>query len=237
MEELKVMAQSPSSLKLFQTCPKQYKARYIDKTIKASSSPAMERGSAIHACMEAEVLGRPAAWPPGEEKVRDYGRSVLKDVLLLDQVNAPRSRWQVATEFSLAMDRAGDSTEWFSPSGYLRSRTDLVIIPPAGIKLGIIVDWKTGRSPGEAQQLLINAVCMTANYGPRRYECCFVYLDQRRVETFSFDIDADLPQSKNPEMEKLRYELNLLEHSHMIDSFPARRGPACRWCQLAAACS
>jgi hypothetical protein len=197
----------------------------------------MERGSAIHACMEAEVLGRPAAWPTGEEKVRDYGRSVLKDVLLLDRIAAPYSRWQVVTEASVAVDRAGDVTDWFSPTGYVRSRVDLVIMPPGGIGQGIIVDWKTGKSPGEAQQLLINTVCMAANFGLRRYDAYFIYLDMQRMEAYSFDADADLPRSKNPELEKLRYELNLLEHSHAIGSFPARRGPGCRWCQIAAACS
>jgi hypothetical protein len=224
-----MMTQSPSSLKLFQTCPRQYKARYIEKLIKFEGNEFTRRGEAIHACMEAEIKHTEAPWPEGEDRVKEFGLKLIRETLNMDETG---KSCLVVTEAGLAIGRDGYSVAWNDPNGCLRSRVDLAIIPPA-YNIGFIIDWKTGKTAGSYQQLLINALCLVPEYGPRTYEGMFVYLDQQRIEKYTLPVPARLPKiNGSAYVDDLRRTLDRLEAAYKNDSFPEQRSPACRWCEL-----
>lgn len=114
---------SYSSLKLYKQCPKQYKALYIDKSIKRQSSPALEKGIRMHKHMEDAVnhatkLPRTLAkWEPLVSKLRRAGAEAEKEFAVTEQL---------------------EPTTFWSKNAWLRGKVD-IMLP------GRVIDFKSGQ--------------------------------------------------------------------------------------------
>ena len=57
------MKHSFTSISLFLKCPQRYKAQYVDRRVPRTSSPALERGNAIHEQLETSLKAKADAPP------------------------------------------------------------------------------------------------------------------------------------------------------------------------------
>jgi RecB family exonuclease len=224
------MAQSPSSLKLFAECPYKYKARYIQRLYKFEGNVYTKRGELIHALMEEECQQETVPnWPDNELKVREFGRRVLYEDLKLNEL-VMGGGWDILIEDDRAITKAGLPTGWVTPDAWLRSRVDLALVPQQAEK-GVIVDWKTGKTPGDPAQLTINAMCLQHKTGLERWIGSFVYLDQRNITTYEINLTPE-----DPWVTWVRETMETLYLSHEHNAFPKRPSPKCRWCEVKGAC-
>jgi len=137
---------SYSQLSLFQTCPRAWKFRYVDR-LPSIPSPAAEQGQKIHEAinkyithLEKNKLKSDVTWlklkdgldvhPDGIELIEKFVNSF---VLNLDT--------HLASERQIAVDEEGNRVDWWSEKAWFRGIIDKIDIEP---ERTIITDFKTG---------------------------------------------------------------------------------------------
>ncbi|MDR1871987.1 MAG: PD-(D/E)XK nuclease family protein [Deltaproteobacteria bacterium] len=228
-----MMTQSPSSLKTFINCPALYKARYIDKIIKFTGNAATERGELIHKRMEELCLGSALSpdWGTNGDGAKLYGQNFINEVLKIGSLREKGVK--IYVERQIAINAKGEIVDWWDKSAILRSRIDLFIDMEYA---GAVIDWKTGRTPGDPLQLLINAMCLYPLNPKTRYDGYFVYLDQAKVDSSTMIFDTAPLNSENGKVLELRLWLEKLERAYAENTFPATANNDCRWCDLRSNC-
>lgn len=83
------MKHSYTSLSLFLKCPSRYKAQYIDKRVPRTSSPALERGVAIHGELEKALINKTPV-PPYWVDQRLWDNLLKLPVEVEGKVETPR---------------------------------------------------------------------------------------------------------------------------------------------------
>jgi hypothetical protein len=213
---------------MFVGCPRRYKAKYVTKEIKFVTSPALERGSKIHTLMERHCRGHdPVGWPLEESECEASAKKFLET---LAPAEKRASGWLVGVERELAIDDNFQAVGFWDPNAILRCKVDLMMIPPDKSKV-LLVDWKTGKTPGSFQQLIINALCLVPEYGyTRNYVGAFVYLDKGDLELRDIDL------KDRTHRDKVLGLLKIIKEAGESDDFPAVEGDGCRWCEIKEKC-
>ena len=155
---------SYSAWSLYKGCPAAYEAAYIHGTKRSPPSPAMARGTRIHALAENYVLGKINGMP-------DELASFSAHLNELKRVGAHVEEWW-------AVDKDWQPVTKDSPQVFLLSRTDAYVHEP-GVALDVI-DYKTGKvydDHGEQGELY---GCVGYAHYPdvERVSVEFWYLDQ-----------------------------------------------------------
>jgi RecB family exonuclease len=223
-----VRAQSFSSLKTFIDCPRLYKAKYLDDQIPYEQSPAARRGDELHRRMEAAVLALPELpdWPDEPTAAAN----AAKFIDALDMANLKAKNWRMMTELELAVDKSGAKADYRSPDAWLRGRVDLVLAAPDKSKV-LVMDWKSGRTPGDPLQLIVSSALLVPYFGVRDYLGLFGYLDGGTMDMYTINLKSEATrlQAFGPAAE--------LEKAWESGPWPTRRGgPGCRWCAVKALC-
>jgi CRISPR/Cas system-associated exonuclease Cas4 (RecB family) len=124
------MAHSYSSWSTYTKCPALYKYQYLDRIGKKTTSPQMERGTAIHQSVEDYILKKADKLHP--EIHVNWGEYVYR--LMITSRCEPEVKW--------AFDKRWNRVEFDDPNAYIRGVLDLKWENPidAGIK-----EWKTGK--------------------------------------------------------------------------------------------
>ena len=158
-----------SKLQTYEECPRKFAFQYINK-LSQPSSPALERGSRIHASCEAYINGWDKVIDPDLEKWEEQ----------LDELKAKSPKTEQAWGFDQDWNLLSD---WFQPATWLRAKADAIY--RAGDVLTVI-DFKTGKYkvPPEAQ-IELYAICGLA-----------VYPDAETVRTEYWFIDSGNVLSK-----------------------------------------
>ena len=219
--------ESYSSIKTFRDCPRQYRAKYVDRDLPYEQSPAAERGDRIHAGMEAMVCGAQDHIP--DEPVVTANAKRFLDVLRIDRL-VDRG-WRIFTEDQVAITENFEKLDYHDKRAWLRGRLDLVLIPPDPERMStVVVDWKTGKTPGDRLQLEVATALLLPYCGKGRYLGVFAYLDQGRMERFEFDGGGDF-------IAPIGLAMHLLKYSWANNHWPAEPGgPGCRWCRMTERC-
>jgi len=102
---------SPSSLKLYDTCPRQYQARYITNETPFTDTEATIYGKRMHAALEHAIDGT----TPLPDEFRHLQRVV-------DTVRGYPGR--INTEIELAVDHGGYAIPFNDPAATLRNILD-----------------------------------------------------------------------------------------------------------------
>lgn len=120
---------SYSSLKKFETCPRQYYETKIAKSVIDEPGEAAKLGSVIHKHMEDHLTGA-APMPKQYNRYRGYADTILK--------------WPGTTtpEYQLALTKEMTPTTFTSPDAWGRGMIDVLNIDGNTAK---IVDWKNGK--------------------------------------------------------------------------------------------
>jgi putative RecB family exonuclease len=243
---------SPSRAGDFMTCPLLFRVRTIDRLPQAPSSAAT-RGTVVHAVLE-RLYDLPAAQrtldaatallAPEWERLRAAEPAVAE---LFDD-DAALTAWLASARDLLAGYFALEDPTRLEPA----ERERLVeVVLPGGLRLrGIVdrldrapsgevrvVDYKTGRAPGEAFearalfQMKFYALVLWRTTGtvPRLLQ--LMYLGDREVLRLSPD-EADLRATER----KLLALWEAIERATQLREFRSRPSALCGWCDHQALC-
>ena len=243
---------SPSRAGDFMTCPLLYRFRTIDRLPQAPSQAAT-RGTVVHAALEAlfdlpaaeRTLERAAALvPPAWEAVLEAEPEVAS--LFADEAELAAwltsARALLAGYFSLEdptrlePSAREQAVEVLLPGGLrLRGIVDRIDVAPTGEVR--VVDYKTGRAPGEMFeakalfQMKFYALVLWRTRGtvPRLLQ--LMYLGDREVLRYSPD-EADLLAVER----KVVALWEAIERATQLRDFRPRPSRLCDWCDHQALC-
>lgn len=147
----KSKAHSYSSLKAFETCPRQYHEVRVLKKHPFVETEEQRYGNRLHKAAELYVL-RGTPLEPEFEFIRG----------LLDTLKAKAGAKHPEQE--LCVTPKLHPTGWWDADGYLRGKVDLVILQPER-KHAFVVDYKTGKDKYiDTDQLDICALLLFQHY-------------------------------------------------------------------------
>jgi putative RecB family exonuclease len=243
---------SPSRAGDFMTCPLLFRYRTIDRLPQAPS-PAATRGTLVHAVLE-RLFDAPAA-----ERTPEAAAALLQpewerlaaeepEVLEMFADEAELSSWLVSARELLDGYFALEDPRRLEP---VERETYVEVLLPGGLQLrGIVdrldqaptgelrvVDYKTGRSPGEAFegkalfQMKFYALVLWRTRGvvPRRLQ--LMYLGNREVLAYTPD-EADLLATEK----KLLALWEAIEQALQARDFRPKPSRLCDWCDHQAFC-
>jgi putative RecB family exonuclease len=243
---------SPSRAGDFMTCPLLYRFRSIDRLPQAPS-PAALRGTVVHSALErlfdlpaaertlqaAEALVGPA-WEAVREAEPDVAAMFVDDAALAEWLTSARALLEgyFALEDPRRLEPASREqlVEVVLPGGLrLRGIVDRLDVAPSGDVR--VVDYKTGRAPGEMFegkalfQMKFYALVLWRTRGtvPRLLQ--LMYLGDREVLRYSPD-EADLLAVER----KVVALWEAIERATQLREFRPRRSRLCDWCDHQALC-
>lgn len=209
------IAISHTSLSTYQTCPKQYHAKYITKEVKFQQTEHTIYGNRMHEAMEHRLRSKT---PLPEEF------AALEDTALAVE----QMKGHLMVEMELAVTRDLEPTQFFAKDVWLRGKADVIVFNPE-TGLLCIFDWKTGKPKKETQQLKIMALAAFYSLkGVKKIRVAFVYTKTGDVDREEFTVEQ-IPDIAG----ELRHETNRLEVAHGKNLFPPQPNGLCRqWCQV-----
>lgn len=162
------MIHSYSALKAFGTCPRQYEALYLLRSVKRGPSPALEKGIEWHEALE-HAVKRGAPLPKHLHPWQS----------LADRLRAAGAQ----AEVKLAIDREGKPCDFWDRNAWLRGAIDV----DAGT---LLVDWKTGKVYPDPFQADVYVALKRATQPKLKVDFHFVYLEHKKVVTLKPNQDA-----------------------------------------------
>lgn len=207
----KITAWSFSRWKTYEKCPRLAKYKFVDR-LKEPGSAAMDRGTEIHNHAEAAL--------------RD-GAEVHETLLAFaSQIDALRSGAPdvLRVECQSAYTREWKPTDWFAGDVYVRIKSD-VMAYYENVKTIVNIDWKTGKTRGQVEQLELYAIDGLLSFPEaQKVDARFWYVDLAEEEQFEME---------RPALEKLikkwdRRVMRMLND----ETFRPNPGNACRWCHF-----
>lgn len=145
------MTHSYTSLSTFDTCPRQFEARYITKEVKFQESEATRWGNEVHSALEHYLTARSPI--PANIPYQRYADWVLARV----------RGDELLIENEFAMTRDMQPCGWWDHDAWLRSKIDVVILRPRE-RIAEVFDWKTGKPKLDRKQLLLYALLVMSRY-------------------------------------------------------------------------
>lgn len=166
----KAFTWSPSALKSFNTCPRQYWYKYWNpNTVKQADSEAMIWGKDVHTAFE---------------------HAVLYDKPILDARYKVYQKWLTAVrslngnktpEQKVAFNRFWQEVDFFAPDAWLRLIVDLTIIHwnEEGPDKSTVLDYKTGKSRYDNDdQLKLSSIQSLAHPTIDIFHAGYIYLKE-----------------------------------------------------------
>ena len=166
---------SYTMLSTFKTCPAQFEAKYITKTMKNIFSQAATTGVDVHQALENHIkYGAPVAGAlaPYAEWVRELEGAV-------GTVEAERT-------FCVGHDGKPTTDEW---GCYMKATADMFVPLPES---NLLVDWKTGKVRDNRLQAEMLAMCTSAMTGVTVSDVVFVFTNYN--DQISHTIDTSVPK-------------------------------------------
>jgi len=204
---------SYSRLKNFETCPKRHWHVDINKDAKEEDSEQLQWGNAVHKAL-ADRIANGTPLPIGMERYEDWANRILT------------GGGNILVEQKLAINKDFGKTTWFGDEAWYRGIGDVIKIVG---RVGLIVDWKTGKIIEDSQQLALMAACVFAHFPEvLKVRSVFAWLKEDADTKQDFDRNQMVDMWRNlwPRIEALR-------NAHTTTSYPAKPGRLCRnWCPV-----
>ncbi len=248
-------ALSPSRAADFTTCPLLYRFRTLDR-LREPTSPAAARGSVVHKVLE-DLFDRPAAertpeaaqslLEPSWEKVRELD-PVVADLFADDEGGEETARWLASCRTALERYFTLEDPRRLEPAErevyvealldsrlLLRGFVDRVDVAPDGAVR--VVDYKTGRAPGEGFegralfQMKFYALVLWRARGVLPAMLQLVYLGSGEILRYRPD-EADLLATER----KVKAIWRAIRLAAETGDWRPSPGRACDWCAHQALC-
>ncbi|GAA2069107.1 RecB family exonuclease [Aeromicrobium halocynthiae] len=243
---------SPSRAADFLGCPLRYRYRTVDR-LHEPADPVAVRGTLVHAVLE-DLFDLPAGDRTLERAIAsvpaswDGLREEDDRLSTLFAAEDDERAWLDSAHRLLASYFALEDPRWLEPEGR-EVRVDHRL--ESGLGLGgivdridvaedgriRIVDYKTGRSPGERHedkalfQMRFYALVVWRSRGVLPTLLQLLYLGDRTVLSYEPTV-ADLEATER----KLGALWQAIDRALSTGEFPARPGPLCRWCSFTDVC-
>jgi RecB family exonuclease len=180
----KRLAHTPTSVEVFKKCPREYKAKYINKDLPYFQSPEAARGDEIHKALEAYLVRR------GEYELPEYARGAKAT---LDYLLA---NYEVSAEAKFRVNEQLDPCEWTDKEAWFGGIADVVLKPKNNPDHILVLDWKTGKPQTEADerkygnkhevQSEILAIAAGKKYNATTVTTLFIFLDHAVAKTYTY---------------------------------------------------
>lgn len=211
---MSVLPWSYSRLSIYEKCPRQFAFRYIEKVkVERTTSPQMERGTAMHNNIEQYLLGETKALMP---EVEDH-REVFKE--LIEKKATP--------ELKIGLTRDWRPSEFDDPNAYVRGVLDTVFHVEQGASS---LEWKSGKEYDDhADQRWLYLLFLRALH-PEATTLTVktVYLDLNKNKSLVMVLPDDAD-----EIDNVRQDFTNRMRTGEIDTdYAARPGYYCSWCQF-----
>lgn len=212
MENIK--AWSYTRYAVFKTCPFKAKLQYIDGC-KEPANSAMDRGSGIHADIEAYLKD-------DTDRLSDNVKGCRKELMLVKALE----ECNVHVEDCWAVDAELKPVDWYAPEAWCRAKVDCWYQPAA--QTIVIIDHKTGKRRQEhiMQADLYAAMAKWMMPATRKITVKFFYVDNDEVN--EFDYDSKGIQDACDEWQKRG------QHMCQQTEFPQKPSNNCRFCHFSA---
>ena len=215
----RTVALSFSRIKDFQTCPKQFHGKHIQK-VPQGTTEAMARGSAVHKAIENYIKGTT------DVKTIPRGAEVAG---LIDSLRAQGLTIQAEVGANFTASWSPIADKW-SKDVWFRQVIDVL---GTGKDEAVILDWKTGKRRFDPKQLQIFATgAFLTNPKLERVTTGFVWLDQIDPP----DIVEYGPTVVQETIDDIECVADEVERSKIRDEWDTRPGQHCRWCPLKGVC-
>jgi hypothetical protein len=222
--------QSHSSLNLFETCPRQYEARYILKTLPYEETVATAWGNAAHKAAEDFILsGGRVAFP--DQRHPENGKSLKEYQWCAEAVmeRAAKRGGELLVERSMAVTRDKQPTDFWSSDAWLRGKIDVTILYPDRGEAEIL-DWKTNakKKTDPAQTKLYCAATFAEYPWVETTKAGFVFLNFPDA----FDRPTVFPRFHAPALWRgFEDKFAQLQDAYNSGVFPPKPSGLCRqWC-------
>lgn len=203
-----IKAWSFSRYNCYQTCPFQFKCKFIDK-LPEEKSPQMERGLRIHKAAE-NYLNSEGPLP---EEAHSFAAEMQ---FLLEQ--------QASPEMQMGFTKSWKPTSWFGKDTWVRVILDAALIYVDNT--ADVVDFKTGRKYGDnEEQMELFAVATFQR---------FPLLTDVKTRLWYFDSgDEDVADYHVNDVPKLRAKWDKKVEPLFSDTtFAPRPNDKCHWCSF-----
>ena len=217
---MKLMPQSPTSIGTFETCPRQYQAKYITKEVVFTQSEASMYGDRMHKGMEKRLLHKEPL--PSEFTPLEPIATAIKAM--------PGKLW---VEHSVSFTQNYEPTDW--RNRWVGSKIDICVLDLASvIRPGYarILDWKTGKPRSDYLQLTINAIGVFANMPTVQHiRAAYVY-----TKTGQLSPKQDYTRDKLPALQaSLTQRVERIRIATETGNFPPQPSGLCHgWCDVMA---
>lgn len=150
-------------------CPLYFKEKYVTKSIKDESSPAMARGNDIHKGVAAWLTGQAEGVP------RDAIQNPRAEQILLEVQQIPDKLVEQQWGFTAGYRQTG----WFGGDTWWRVILDVALLYPDNTGEGL--DWKTGKRYGtNKDQMELNALGLLCKFPNLKTATSrMIYLDEK----------------------------------------------------------
>lgn len=163
---MKPLPWSHSSLDTFKTCPRQYHAKYVIKSVKEEPSDAIIWGNKVHKAFE----DRLAVNTPLPDSLQDHEPFMQQLEAMPGILN---------TEQKIALDVSMQPCNFFDTGVWFRGVIDCIIVDETA---ATVVDYKTGKQHSKFEQLTLFALHTFSLYpNVDRVEACYYWTQTKET--------------------------------------------------------
>lgn len=209
---MKIPAWTYSQLEGFDTCPRQYHAVRVAKTVPYVQGVEAAWGDRVHKALEDRVKHN----KPLPEGMTQWEGLVKKIASMPGEV---------LTEKKIALDKNFKPVDYFSAAAWTRGQGDVIVVSKS---TGIVLDYKTGKRKLTDQLALYAGYMFSMFPELETVQSGFVWLKDKKIDREDFH-RKDVPVI----WQKFLPKVAKLESAHERDSWPARPSGLCKaWCPL-----
>lgn len=220
-----IFPQSHSSLSVFETCPRQYEAKYITKEVKYVQNAAAAWGDIAHQHLEQYLKCNGDYFVPGiVQGFEKFGPVSAYTPAANWVLNRARMRQGIVhAERSAAVDRAHNSVAYKSKARWLGGKLDVTIIYPDDT--GEVFDWKTGKVKNDTTQLRLYGNFVMAEFPQvQSVGAGYIWLQDNVMSPPSYFSRADIEGNWGVFEDKY----SLLQSAYRSGIFPPKPSGLCK---------
>lgn len=221
-----IFPQSHSSLNVFETCPRQYEAKYITREVKFQQSAEAAWGDQAHMALEAYVLsGGVQQLPPEMAMYQQYGDWVLN--------RAAKRNGKVMVERKSAVTRDKQATTYGAKGenrAWIQGKIDITILYPQAAEAEVF-DWKTNaKVKNDATQLkLYNGFALADFPEIEIVRSGYVWLKHKQISPPLMSARSEADGIWNV----FEHKYNQLRDAYIRGVFQPRPNGLCaKWCDV-----
>ena len=209
----KAFAWSYSKLKNYETCPKRHWHVDVQRDVKEPEGEALLWGNIVHKAL-AERVENDVALPKTMTQFEKWAKRIVT------------SEGTILVEQKLAIKKDLSACSWFSDDAWYRGIGDVIKIVG---KVGLVIDYKTGKILEDGSQLALMAACVFAHHPEvQRVRSEFIWLKEDASSRADFSRDEMTKVWRN-----IWPRVELLEEASVSLNYPAKPGGLCkRYCPV-----